>query len=339
MAEKNMTPGPGHVPVMIDEVLVALAPREGGQYVDGTFGAGGYARAILESAQCTVLGIDRDPRAVSLGAALAEEFPGRLVMAEGRYSQMVELVAGEGMDGVDGVVLDLGVSSMQLDEAERGFSFMRDGPLDMRMDQGRDVDTPSVEDVVNSVPERELARIIYVLGEERASRRIAKVIVEARKLERITRTLQLAGLVEQALGARGRKQKTHPATRTFQALRIYVNRELEELAHGLSAAERILKPGGQLAVVSFHSLEDRIVKAFLAARSGRRARPSRHMPDVGDVGPAPSFVIASGGARKPSDYEIDTNPRSRSARLRCGGRTEAPPHEVDLTALHVPGFQ
>lgn len=308
---------PSHAPVLLREVLDVLSPKDGGVYVDGTFGAGGYTRAILESAQCTVWAIDRDPAAQARGAALAELFPGRMTVLTGCYGDMRALLADVGVDQVDGVALDIGVSSMQLDESERGFSFRADGPLDMRMSQAGQ----SAADVVNTMDETELADLIYQLGEERASRKVAKAIVEARREAPLTRTLQLADVVRGVV--RPSKDGIDPATRTFQALRIYVNDELGELDRGLAAAEAVLKPGGRLAVVAFHSLEDKRVKAFLQARAGDQPRPSRHMPDIQESAPDPTFRLLKRGAIKPSKEEQRRNPRSRSARLRGAERTDA----------------
>lgn len=310
--------GAPHTPVLLDRVIEALAPRDGGIYVDGTFGAGGYARAVLAAARCTVLGIDRDPDAVALAAGVADDFPGRLTVVGGRYGDMQRIVTEAGLDGVDGVALDLGVSSMQLDDAHRGFSFRGDGPLDMRMEQ----DGPSAADAVNTLAEEDLADIIYEYGEERASRRIARAIVEARAREPITRTAQLADIVRRVMPKS--RDGIDPATRTFQALRIYVNQELAELDRGLSAAEAVLKAGGRLAVVAFHSLEDRRVKTFLRDRSGETPRGSRHLPDTSAAGPAPTFRLLARRAVKPDADEIAANPRARSARLRAAERTAAP---------------
>jgi 16S rRNA (cytosine1402-N4)-methyltransferase len=292
----------GHVPVMLAEVLEALAPRDGAHYVDGTFGGGGYARAILEAADCRVLGIDRDPDAIARGAALSAQFAGRLTLLQGEFSRM-----GEYVDATDGVVLDLGVSSFQFDEPARGFSFREDGPLDMRMSKNGQ----SAADFVNNADEKTLAQVLSRYGEEHQARRIAHQIVLARP---VTRTAELAEIVLKALGPGARKLKTHPATRTFQALRILVNDELGELERGLEAAERVLKPHGRLAVVSFHSLEDRIVKQFLAARSESVSKGSRHAPERRRT-TSPAFKILK--PRVPSDAEVRSNPRSRSARLRA----------------------
>jgi 16S rRNA (cytosine1402-N4)-methyltransferase len=323
-----------HIPVMLSEVLGALQPKDGDIVVDGTFGAGGYAKAILDTANCRVIAIDRDAEAFALAGALAEDFPGRLIAMLGRYSEMEALAESEGFKAVDGVVLDLGVSSMQLDQAERGFSFAQDGPLDMRMEN----EGPTAADLVNSLAESELADIIYVFGEERRSRAIAKAIVAKRAEAPITRTSELADIVIGVLG-RKRDEPKHPATRTFQAFRIYLNAELEELAQGLCAAERLLNAGGRLVVVTFHSLEDRIAKRFFAGRSAARPKGSRHLPDAGGEEFAPSFQLINRRPLEPSNDEIRGNPRARSARLRAGERTDAPAHPLDLAALGVPGVR
>ena len=304
-----------HIPVLLADVLRALAPKAGERYIDGTFGAGGYARAILDAAGCAVLGLDRDPFAIEAGRALEAEYGGRLKLLETPFSYMEEAAQALGWDRVDGVVLDLGVSSMQLDEAERGFSFMRDGPLDMRM-SGKGL---SAADVVNTFEKDEIAGILYQLGEERRSRAIAAAIVADRQRAPFERTGQLADLVSRVLGRRHDDAK-HPATRTFQALRLYVNDELGELTRGLEAAERLLKPGGRLAAVSFHSLEDRIVKRFLQTRSGKQAKSSRYLPGEAQ-GPAPAFELMDRQGVEPSEEEIAANPRARSARLRWAVRT------------------
>ncbi len=306
-----------HIPVLLSDVLRALSPGKGERYIDGTFGAGGYARAILEAAPCEALALDRDPSAIAAGRALEAESGGRLKLAEAPFSHMEDAAHAVGWDKVDGVVFDLGVSSMQLDEAERGFSFMRDGPLDMRMSRAG----LSAAEVVNTFEKDEIANILYELGEERRSRAIAAAIVADRQKAPFERTSQLAGLVGRVLGGRAEEGK-HPATRTFQALRLYVNDELGELNRALSAAERLLRPGGRLAVVSFHSLEDRIVKQFLAARSGKRAKTSRYLPAAAE-GPAPSFEVKHRHGIAPSEEEMAANPRARSARLRWAIRTDA----------------
>jgi 16S rRNA (cytosine1402-N4)-methyltransferase len=302
---------PAHASVLLGEVLAAMRPAAGETVVDGTFGAGGYTRAFL-AAGAGVIAFDRDPTAARFAADLpADRF--RLVQA--RFSEMADEV-GEG--AVDAVALDLGVSSMQLDEAARGFSFMRDGPLDMRMgDEGR-----TAADLVNGAEPAELARILYVYGEERQSRRIAAAIARRRAEQPFTRTLELAEFIEKALGGR-RGAKVHPATRSFQAIRIAVNEELSELEAGLAAAERALKTGGRLCVVTFHSLEDRIVKSFLTVRAGRTPAGSRHAPPLA-AGAPPSFQLLFNGAQGPSEAEVDANPRARSAKLRAAVRTAAP---------------
>jgi 16S rRNA (cytosine1402-N4)-methyltransferase len=300
-----------HVPVLLDEVTAALAPQPGQTIVDGTFGAGGYSRAILATG-AHVIAFDRDPSARRFAEGLPQD---RFRLVERRFSEIADEV-GEG--AVDGVVLDIGVSSMQLDEAERGFSFLRDGPLDMRMAASG----PTAADLVNETDETELARILYVYGEERESRRIARAIVRRRQSQPFTRTVELAEFIEQSLGGR-RGAKVHPATRAFQAIRIAVNEELSELEQGLAAAEQALKAGGRLCVVTFHSLEDRIVKTFLGARAGRTPGGSRQAPPA-KAGPAPSFELIFNGARGPSEAELAANPRARSAKLRAAVRTAAP---------------
>jgi 16S rRNA (cytosine1402-N4)-methyltransferase len=310
---------PRHVPVLLREVVAALAPRDGEVFVDGTFGAGGYSIALLEAADCTVWGIDRDPDAVADAAGLVRRFAGRLKLIAGRFGDMVALLRGAGLSSAAGVTLDLGVSSMQIDQAERGFSFRFDGPLDMRMErQG-----PSAADLVNTLDEAALADLLHDLGEERRARGVARAIVAARRLAPITRTAQLADIVRRALrGGAGRRDEIDPATRTFQALRIAVNDELGELDRGLVAAETLLQPGGRLAVVSFHSLEDRRVKQFLRRRAGDAPRPSRHLPAAG-AERAASFRLPSRDAATPAEDEIAANPRARSARLRVALRTAA----------------
>ena len=293
-----------------------LTPRDGEVFVDGTFGAGGYSRAILDAAKCTVYGIDRDPTVTSYVAAVTAAYGERFHFLPGRFSDMIDLLGRVGVSRVDGVVLDIGVSSMQLDEAGRGFSFQADGPLDMRM--GRE--GPSAADLVNSLDAEELADLIYKYGEERHSRRIARAIVAVRADRPITRTGELAKIVAHAVPG---YQPIHPATRTFQALRISVNDELGELEGGLAAAERLLGAGGRLVVVSFHSLEDRIVKAFLRLRSGELGGPSRHRPSVALT--PPSFTLMTKKAVRPSEEEAALNPRARSARLRAACRSAAEP--------------
>ena len=304
-----------HIPVLLDEVLEALAPQPGDVIVDATFGAGGYTRALL-GAGATVHAFDRDPDAIALGSAWPEtrESPPRLVLHLRRFSEMVAALAEAGVARVDGVVMDIGVSSMQLDQPERGFAFSANGPLDMTMSRSG----PTAADFLNEAPEAEIADVLYRYGEERQSRRVARAIVAARPL---LTTGELAQVVRKALGYRPGAPKD-PATRSFQAIRIHVNGELDELETGLSAAERVLAAGGRLAVVTFHSLEDRIVKRFLREASGSEARASRHMPDA-PASVAPVFEKVSKAVR-PSESEILRNPRARSATLRAAVRTAAP---------------
>jgi 16S rRNA (cytosine1402-N4)-methyltransferase len=299
---------------MLREVLSRLSPKDGALYIDGTFGAGGYTRAILQAANCRVIGIDRDQSAVVAGATMVEEFSGRLTLAEDRFSNLDQVAHDLGHAKVDGVVLDVGVSSMQIDEASRGFSFRGDGPLDMRMGASGQ----SAADIVNEADERELSRIISLLGEEKFARKVARAICEARKATPITTTGKLAEIVRSVV--RAKPNEIDPATRTFQALRIYVNDELFELSTALMAAERILVPGGKLVVVSFHSLEDRLVKTFLAARSTAPA-VSRHAP-AAKTKPA-TFKLLTKKPLTPTEEESAQNPRARSAKLRTAERTEA----------------
>lgn len=310
-----------HIPVLLDDVVDVLAPRDGAVYVDATFGAGGYSRALLEAADCTVWGIDRDPEAAAAGNEMAANYGQRLTVLKGRFGDMRDLLASVGVHQVDGIALDLGVSSMQIDEPGRGFSFRFDGPLDMRMEK----EGMSAADAVNRLAEKELADIIFRYGEERASRKIARAIVELREQSPITRTGQLAELVRRVV--RRSKDGIDPATRTFQALRIYVNEELAELDRGLAAAAALLREGGRLAAVSFHSLEDRRLKTFFQERSGAGPQPSRHMPMSRDAGDN-IFDVPERRGRVPSDDEIRRNPRARSARLRWGVRTSAPLSEA-----------
>ncbi|MCC7260477.1 MAG: 16S rRNA (cytosine(1402)-N(4))-methyltransferase RsmH [Alphaproteobacteria bacterium] len=317
-AQNNHNTKP-HIPVMLDEVLSFLAPKDGAIYLDGTFGAGGYSRALLGAAECCVYAIDRDPQVQSHADALLRDFPSRFTLLMGNFSDMEALLAECGITAVDGIVLDLGVSSMQLDQADRGFSFQKDGPLDMRMGGSG----PSAADVVNTASEQELADIIYTYGEEHASRRIAKAIVKARAEAPLATTGDLARVIHSVL-QKG-KSKIDPATRTFQALRIWVNDELNELEQALHAAERLLKANGRLVLVSFHSLEDRIVKAFLKQRSQPVTPPvSRHLPPppLGG-GTPPLFTLLTRKAVQASDGESSGNARSRSAKLRAAVRTGA----------------
>lgn len=300
-----------HVPVMLAEVLDVICPRDGAHYIDGTFGGGGYSRALLDAAECSVLGIDRDPDAIARGQNLVAQYAGRLTLVQGEFSQMDKLASGQS----DGVVLDLGVSSFQFDEPARGFSFREDGPLDMRMSKSG----PSAADVVNESDEKTLIEIIGGLGEERHARRVARAIIAARPL---SRTGELADVVSKALGPAAARLPIHPATRTFQALRIYVNDELGELERGLEAAERVLKSGGRLAVVAFHSLEDRIVKRFLQSRGQPTPQASRHLPQTG-AAHTQTFRLLGSRPRVPGPAEIASNPRARSAKLRAAERIAA----------------
>ena len=304
-----------HIPVLLDEVLEALNPGEGDVIVDATFGAGGYTRAILDRG-AQVHAFDRDPDAIAAGAAMEAEFAGRLTLHPRRFSEMVDTLASAGVARVDGVVMDIGVSSMQLDQAGRGFAFSTDGPLDMRMSQAGD----SAADFVNTADEAAIADVLYHYGEERQSRRVARAIVAARPLET---TGELARVVRKALGHRPGAHKD-PATRSFQAIRIHVNGELDELAEGLTAAEQLLSEGGRLAVVCFHSLEDRIVKRFLRDASQAEAG-SRHLPQLD--APEPVFTRVSKAIR-PTEAEIARNPRSRSSVLRSAIRTATPAREA-----------
>jgi 16S rRNA (cytosine1402-N4)-methyltransferase len=312
----------GHAPVLLGEAMDALALKDGGVYIDATFGGGGYSRQMLARADVRVIAFDRDPDAIARGQALAAEDKGKFTLHQGRFG---DLYADE---LVDGVVFDLGVSSFQFDEAERGFSFQADADLDMRMEkQG-----PSAADAVNGLSEAALAELIFRYGEDDQSRRIARGIVRARTDTPITRTLQFAKIVEDAVGGR-KGARTHPATKTFQALRMLVNDELGELARGLSAAERALKPGGRLVVVSFHSLEDRMVKRFLVERAYAQGRGSRYAPDTPRLR-APSFALEQKRATAPGDDETAANPRARSAKLRWAVRTDAPAwDELEAPAL------
>jgi len=320
-----MTASPRHIPVLGREAVEALNPRGGGVYVDATFGAGGYSRMILATPGTRVIGIDRDRTAIAGGFELVDGAEGRLTLVEDRFSHLAEVCAAQGEPLVDGVVMDVGVSSMQIDQAERGFSFRHDGPLDMRMGH----DGPTAADVVARASEADLAKIIYIFGEERHSRAVAKAIVAARAEAPITTTDELVKIISKVVWAK--PGEIHPATRTFQALRIFVNEELDELHLALAAAERVLKPGGRLAVVSFHSLEDRIVKNFMVERS-KTGGGSRHVPEVAQSRPSFSLVnkrpVIAGGD------EVSANPRARSAKLRAAERTDAPAQD----AASLPGW-
>ena len=307
-----------HIPVLLDRILAEIAPVSG-DWLDGTFGAGGYARGLLDRGAASVIGVDRDPLALEMAEAWRAQYGDRLKLVVGEFGDLDDHARSVGYDALDGVVLDLGVSSMQLDQAQRGFSFIKDGPLDMRMSQSG----ASAADLVNTASEETLANILYHFGEERASRRIARAIVRARTEAPITTTGQLAAIIHAVMPA-PRPGQLDPATRSFQALRIHINRELGEIEDGLSAAEAMLKPGGILAVVSFHSLEDRIVKRFLGARSSARANPSRHRPAV--AGPAPTFELVTRKPILPETDETAANARARSAKLRVARRTDAATH-------------
>ncbi len=312
-----------HIPVLLSAILENVAPVEG-VWLDGTFGAGGYTRGLLDAGASCVIAVDRDPLAFEMAAGWAASYGERLVQRPGVFSEMDEFATD-----LDGVVLDLGVSSMQLDQAERGFSFMRDGPLDMRM--GRE--GPTAADIVNTASAEDIANILFQYGEERASRRIARAIVAAREVEPFTSTLQLAAVIEGCL-PRAKPGQSHPATRSFQALRIAVNDEYTELYQGLMAAERALKAGGKLAVVTFHSVEDRMVKRFLTARSGTGGNANRYAPEVQRE--APAFVLKSRKAIVADAAEVASNPRARSAKLRVAVRTDAPAGNIDAKSVGVP---
>lgn len=311
-----------HAPVLLAEVIEALSPSRGGVYLDATFGAGGYTTAILDHGADRVIAVDRDPEAIARGLTWSDAFGGKLDIVEGRFGDLEDLVETP----LAGVVFDIGVSSMQIDQPGRGFSFQKDGPLDMRMSQSG----PSAADIVNNATQAQLADIFFIYGEERASRRIAKAIVAARSETRIDTTLALAEIIERQL-PRPKPGQPHSATRVFQALRIAVNDELGELARGLAAAETLLEEGGVLAVVTFHSLEDRIAKRFFQKRGGKAARGSRHQPLADED--VPGFEVMTNKAIKASKAELDANPRARSARLRAGRRTDAP--ALALTAKDI----
>lgn len=301
----------GHVPVLLQEVLSTLGPRDGGIYLDGTFGGGGYACGILERARCTLWAIDRDPDAIERGASLVARFPGRLHLLHGQFGDMVALLDQAGVTALDGVVLDLGVSSFQIDDPARGFSFRLDGPLDMRMGKHG----TSAAELVNTLPERALADVLYELGEERASRRVSHAIVAARQEAPIETTGRLAEIIRSVLPPD--RSGNHPATRSFQALRIKVNDELQQIESALRQAVGLLSPGGRLVVVAFHSLEDRIVKRFMSEATGRTGAPSRHDPAGLMTREAPDYRLLTARALRPGPQEANQNPRSRSARLRA----------------------
>lgn len=323
MTDRPSAPSGPHIPVLLRPLLKAVAPVSG-RWLDGTFGAGGYTRGLLDAGADQVIAVDRDPLAFELAKPWAGRYGDRLILQQGVFSRMDEYA-----QDLDGVVLDLGVSSMQLDLAERGFSFMKDGPLDMRMSQSG----PSAADLIAELTEAQIADILYHYGEERASRRIARAIVREREAEPITTTLRLAGIIESCL-PRPKPGQSHPATRSFQGLRIAVNAEYEELFEGLLAAERALKPGGLLAVVTFHSVEDRMVKRFFQHRAGKTGRANRYAPEQEET-PA-QFELVTRKAVGPDEQELAENPRARSARLRVGRRTNAAPGPISARELGMP---
>lgn len=306
-----------HIPVMLPEVLATLQPKDDETYVDATFGAGGYTRALLEAAECRVIALDRDPSVRVIADELCEQYEARFCFLAGCFSQMISLLASQGIERVDGIVMDIGVSSMQIDQAERGFSFSKDGPLDMRQSQ----EGMTAAEVVNTMAESELADILYRYGEEKKSRFIAKAIVRKRAEKPFETTTELASLIEEVMPRRkGKRDEIHPATRSFQALRIYVNRELDELEEALEASESLLAQNGRLVVVSFHSLEDRIVKQFLKEKSGNVPSVSRHIPDISVANRSWPFSLPERKPRLASDEEVSMNARSRSAKLRWAVR-------------------
>ncbi|MEL6956596.1 MAG: 16S rRNA (cytosine(1402)-N(4))-methyltransferase RsmH [Pseudomonadota bacterium] len=322
-----------HIPVLLDEVVEALAPAVGEVYLDGTYGGGGYARAILAAANCALIGVDRDLDAIARAEADAESQP-NLIPVLGRFGDLDTLAAEAGYRELNGIVLDLGVSSFQIDEPERGFSFQKDGPLDMRMGRSG----PSAADAVNQMEEGDLAAVIFRLGDEKASRRIARAIVKRREDALFSTTLDLAEVISDAVGGR-KGARTHPATRAFQAIRIYVNDELGELAKALAAAERVLKPGGRLVIVTFHSLEDRMVKHFFRERTGGLGAGSRHLPGAAPTA-EPTFELITRKAIEPSEAECERNPRARSSRLRAARRTTAPAWQsVPATPFDLPPLE
>jgi len=314
-----------HQPVMLNEVVEALKPEDNATFIDATFGRGGYTRAILDAAACQVLALDRDPDAIAAAASMVTAYQGRLNVVETAFSQLAEAAIAKKTGLVDGIVFDLGLSSPQIDDAERGFSFRHDGPLDMRMEKSGE----DAAEFINNSSEADIARVLWEYGEERASRRIARAIVKAREDAPITRTKTLATIIHSVM-PRPKPGQIDPATRSFQAIRIHVNGELDEIRHALIAAEHQLKPGGRLVVVSFHSLEDRIVKNFMITRAGQGPRPSRHLPD--QPMPLPGFTLPKRKPQSPSEGEIAANPRARSARLRLAIRTDAaalPQHAME----------
>ena len=308
---------PEHNPVLVVEVVEALSPKADAVYLDATFGRGGYSRAILDAAPCRVIAIDRDPDAITAGQDMRHEYDGRLTLLEGRFSQIGTLLNEIDMQLVDGIVFDFGVSSPQIDDAERGFSFRFDGPLDMRMEKSG----TSASDFINTATEKDIADVLWQFGEERASRRIARAIIHARDEAEITTTHQLAKIIR-AVMPRPKPGQIDPATRSFQAIRISINNELDEIRTALPAAMACLKPEGRLAVVAFHSLEDRLVKTFIMNEAGKAPRPSRHVPDVPEHAPRLNMITRK--PITPSEDEMNQNPRSRSSRLRVAERTDAP---------------
>jgi 16S rRNA (cytosine1402-N4)-methyltransferase len=308
---------PEHNPVLVVEVVEALSPKADAVYLDATFGRGGYSRAILDAAPCRVIAIDRDPDAITAGQDMRHEYDGRLTLLEGRFSQIGTLLNEINMPLVDGVVFDFGVSSPQIDDAERGFSFRFDGPLDMRMEKSG----TNASDFINTATEKDIADVLWQFGEERASRRIARAIIRARDEAEITTTFQLAKVIR-AVMPRPKPGQIDPATRSFQAIRIHINNELDEIRTALPAAMACLKPGGRLAVVAFHSLEDRLVKTFIMNEAGKAPRPSRHVPDMPEHAPRLNMITRK--PVTPSEDEMNLNPRSRSSRLRVAERTDAP---------------